>query len=59
MSPAPRPWSQPSTTRGSYGGKVHMSSGPVGTTSTWPFKMSERPSVCLGWWMPTTLMAFS
>jgi hypothetical protein len=60
MSPAPRPYIHPPSTRGSNGGVVHMSSGPVGTTSMWPLRISERPPAAPdGRRVPTTFQAFS
>ena len=59
MSPAPRPYIQPSLTAGSKGGRLHMSCGPSGTTSMWPFRISERPLGLLGRQAPTTFQASS
>ena len=60
MSPAPRPYIQPSLTAGSKGGRLHMSCGPSGTTSIWPFRISERPfGRLLGRQAPTTFQASS
>ncbi len=59
MSPAPRPYIQPSRSFGSNGGLLHMSSGPVGTTSMCPFRITERPAGLRGRCAPTTFQAFS
>ena len=48
MSTEPRPQSAPSATRPLHGSPpVHSAAGPGGTTSTWPLKISERPSPAL------------
>ena len=59
MSAAPRPYIQPSRMTGSYGGELHMSVGPGGTTSMCAFMISERPVVVFGRCVPTTTQAFS
>ena len=58
MSPAPRPYIQPSFTTGLKGGVSHMSSGPAGTTSQCPCRISERPVSCAGRSVPTTVRAW-
>ena len=58
MSQAPRPYIRPSRMTGENGGVSHISSGPAGTTSQWPCRMSERPAVVAGRYVPTTLRAF-
>ena len=59
MSPAPRPYSQPSCTQGEKGGFDHSSAGPVGTTSMCPLRISERPVGLVGRQLPTTFQASS
>ncbi len=59
MSAPPRPYSQSPSSAGSKGGRDHMSCGPSGTTSMCPFRISDRPVVCRGLCVPTTLTAFS
>jgi len=59
MSPAPRPYIQPSATRGWNGGLSHISSGPSGTTSICPLRMSDRPACVRLLWVPTTFTASS
>ena len=44
MSSAPRPTRLPSRMVPCQGGTVHLDSSPAGTTSTCPFRMSERPA---------------
>ena len=44
MSPAPRPYSQSPSRRGSNGGEDHSDVGPGPTTSTWPLRISDRPA---------------
>ena len=41
MSAAPRPWRWPSRSVGVNGSLVQRSSGPGGTTSTWPAKQTS------------------
>ena len=48
MSQAPRPYILPSFTTGENGGVSHMSSGPVGTTSQWPCRISDFPALLCG-----------
>ena len=48
MSPAPRPYMRPSRMTGANGGVSHMSSGPAGTTSQWPCRISDFPFVVAG-----------
>ena len=38
---------------------AEMSSGPAGTTSTWPFRISDRPDSAFGRWVPTTFQALA
>ena len=49
MSQAPRPYILPSRITGEKGGVSHISSGPAGTTSQWPWMMSDFPAVVAGW----------
>ena len=43
MSAAPRPYSRPSRSVGVKGSLVHCSTGPGGTTSTWPARQTSGP----------------
>jgi hypothetical protein len=45
MSQAPRPYILPSLMTGENGGVSHMSSGPAGTTSQWPCRISDLPEL--------------
>ena len=47
ISAEPRPYSWPLSTVAAKGGCVHLSSGPVGTTSVWPVNTNSGPSVPL------------
>ena len=44
---------------GAKGGVVHISSGPVGTTSIWPLRISDFPLGAAARWVPTTFQASS
>ena len=60
MSAAPRPYSRSPSTRGSNGGCDQSRSAPTGTTSMWPFRISDLPRTGpAGVWMPTTLWRLS
>ena len=48
MSQAPRPYILPSFTAGENGGVSHMSSGPAGTTSQCPCRISDFPALLWG-----------
>ncbi len=48
MSPAPRPYILPSSMTGANGGVSHISSGPAGTTSQWPCRISDLPGLLAG-----------
>jgi hypothetical protein len=48
MSQAPRPYILPSFTTGANGGVSHISSGPAGTTSQWPCRISDLPALLAG-----------
>ena len=48
MSQAPRPYILPSLMTGENGGFSHMSSGPTGTTSQWPCRISDLPALVCG-----------
>src|SRR5436190_1989012 len=57
MSQAPLPYILPSLMTGENGGVSHMSSGPVGTTSECPCRISDFPALLAGRYVPTTLRA--
>ena len=48
MSQAPRPYILPSFTTGENGGVSHISSGPAGTTSQCPCRISDLPALLDG-----------
>src|SRR6202165_2244474 len=57
MSQAPRPYILPSFTTGENGGVSHISSGPAGTTSRYPCRISDLPALVAGRYVPTTVRA--
>src|SRR5699024_1470338 len=59
ISVAPLPYNFPSTTVPEYGWCFHFDSSPEGTTSIWPFKIRERPSLLAPLSTPTTFGLFS
>ena len=55
MSPAPRPYSQSPSRRGTNGGEDHNSAAAGGTTSTCPLRISDRPPSAAASHVATTL----